>query len=426
MKKRTAAMVISIVAITTCVIIAACTKDTGFIKMQIYTPVYKSSGAVRAEISTGAPQAIASEGKLFLIGHYIFMSEPGKGIHIIDNSNPSSPVNKAFISIPGNLDVSVKGNTLYADCYNDLLVIDVSNIEHISCKTYLHNIFPDRAVILGAALPEGQVIVDWKVRDTSADLAVSRGQGIWKNNEYYYSGPPVTWLSDQTAFYAAASGPKSNTGVAGSNSRLAIINNHLYAASDYTLASINISNPASPQVENIGSSGIDAQTIFPFNNKLFIGGSHGITIFSADNASAPVEEGSFGHYCCWDPIIADDTTAYITLHTGNMCDGTIDELDVLDVSDISNPKSIRNYTLTSPKGLWKDGNLLFICDGPELKIFNAAQPANIMLLKEIALADTYDVICYNNIAYVSAKGGLYQFDYSNLNAIKQLSKISLP
>jgi hypothetical protein len=46
-------------------------------------------------------------------------------------------------------------------------------------------------------------------------------------------------------------------------------------------------------------------------------------------------------------------------------------------------------------------------------------------MKHITGMETYDVIAWNNKALVVAKDGLYQFDYSNLNNIRLLSKIGL-
>ncbi|HVX49119.1 MAG TPA: hypothetical protein VHB48_03145 [Chitinophagaceae bacterium] len=428
MKIRSIAAAVAIPAVIACIVISACTKDTGYRTVKVYTPVYKSITDVTASVKTSEPEGVTASGKMLLLGKYIFLNEVNKGIHIIDNSNPAAPVNKAFINIPGNLDIATKGNTLYADCYTYLLVLDISDLQNVSCKTYLHNVFPDRASVLGTTIPDGQVIVDWKTREATENVSVMPGQGIWKNHEYYYNGP---WYdlyagAPQSNAYNLASSGKSNTGIAGSSARMAIINNHLYTAASNVLSAINIATPSAPKMESQNATGISAQSIFPFNNKLFIGGSNGVSVFSTDNASAPLLEGGFGHFCSGDPVIADENTAYVTLHTGNWCNGAIDELDVLDVSDLHNLKTIRNYPLTSPKGLSKDGNLLFVCDGPALKVFNAANPADIKLLQTINLADTYDVICHNKIAYVSAKGGLYQFDYSDTRNIKQLGKISLP
>lgn len=426
MKKSTAFAAALLPAIACSIILAACTKDRGFSVVKIYTPVYKPAAEVRAAIKTGSPEAITNAGKLFLWGNYMLLNEVNKGIHIIDNSNPKAPVNKAFISIPGNLDIMVKGNTLYADCYNDLLVIDVANMQNVQCKTFFHNTFPDRQYVLNSMVPDGQIIVDWKVRDTTMDIAVTQNQGIWKDREYY-TRVVFPGLND---FYAAQSNLSANAqlsnGIAGSASRFTVLNNYLYTVGSSQLSAFNITNPANPVLAGTSSTGVAAQTIFALNNKLFVGGSNGISIFSVDDASTPVEEGMFGHFCCSDPVIADDSIAYVTLHTGNACNANIDELDVLDVTNIQQPQLIKTYPLAGPEGLSKDGNLLFICDGASsLKIFDAAKATDIKLLHTINISHPFDVICYNKIAFVATADGIYQYDYSDINNIKLLSKITL-
>jgi hypothetical protein len=39
--------------------------------------------------------------------------------------------------------------------------------------------------------------------------------------------------------------------------------------------------------------------------------------------------------------------------------------------------------------------------------------------------NTYDVIPYNNVAIMTGKDGIYQFDYSNPKDIKLLSKVMI-
>lgn len=85
-------------------------------------------------------------GKVFVLGNYIFLNEIDKGVHIIDNKNPSAPVNKYFVAIPGNLDLAVKGNTLYADSYRDLLTLDISDPDNVQVKKTIENIFPAKAI----------------------------------------------------------------------------------------------------------------------------------------------------------------------------------------------------------------------------------------------------------------------------------------
>ena len=50
-----------------------------------------------------------------------------------------------------------------------------------------------------------------------------------------------------------------------------------------------------------------------------------------------------------------------------------------------------------------------------------SNPINPILKQTLALAASYDIICNNGIALVSAKDGLHQYNYSNLNNIIKLS-----
>jgi hypothetical protein len=147
-------------------------------------------------------------------------------------------------------------------------------------------------------------------------------------------------------------------------------------------------------------------------------------IFDVSNPDAPVQQGVFEHVRSCDPVIADDNYAYVTLHAGSACGENLNRLEVLDINDITQPQLFKTYDLTNPHGLSKDENILFICDGDDgLKIFDAIDVSNIRQLQRIKLSETFDVICYNKIAIVSAKDGLYQYDYSNVNDVKLLSKI---
>src|SRR5215213_5788867 len=102
----------------------SCIKDKCTRTYTFYEPVYKTKAEVRANIKSNAPRQVERPGKLFIRGNYIFLNETDRGIHIIDNTNPASPKNVAFVDIPGNIDVTVKGNALYADAYNDMVTLD--------------------------------------------------------------------------------------------------------------------------------------------------------------------------------------------------------------------------------------------------------------------------------------------------------------
>ena len=80
-------------------------------------------------------------GKIVYDGKYIFINEKFKGIHIVDNSDPSNPKNIRFFQIPGNTEFTIKDRILYADNSIHLLVIDISNIYDISVLNYVEDVY---------------------------------------------------------------------------------------------------------------------------------------------------------------------------------------------------------------------------------------------------------------------------------------------
>lgn len=144
----------------------SCLKDSATRTYTIYSPVYKSVAEVRAGIKNDVPQPVVKPGKIVVLGKYIFLNEIDKGVHVIDNTNPSAPVNKYFIAIPGNLDLAVKGNTLYADLYRDLITIDIGNPAAVEVKKISKNVFPARRYSTFFIQDTSNIIVDWTQKDT--------------------------------------------------------------------------------------------------------------------------------------------------------------------------------------------------------------------------------------------------------------------
>ncbi|MBK7343705.1 MAG: hypothetical protein IPJ06_11830 [Saprospiraceae bacterium] len=64
-----------------------------------------------------------------------------KGIHLINNVNPSNPINTGFLAIPGNRDMAMYQGVLYADNYMDLLAFDLSNPAAPELVTRQKNVF---------------------------------------------------------------------------------------------------------------------------------------------------------------------------------------------------------------------------------------------------------------------------------------------
>jgi hypothetical protein len=108
-----------------------------------YRPIYATAEDV-AKIEVGAAQALAEPGKIYVTGPYLFVNEMGKGIHIINNTDPKNPENLSFISITGNYDMAAKGQWLYADNHSNLLVFDITDPKAPKLTKTIANAIPAR------------------------------------------------------------------------------------------------------------------------------------------------------------------------------------------------------------------------------------------------------------------------------------------
>jgi hypothetical protein len=406
---------LAVLLIITTTVFNSCVKDNVSRTYTIYTPVYKTSAEVRANIKNDVPLPVKSPGKMFVLGNYIYLNEIDKGIHVIENSNPAEPVNKYFIAIPGNVDLAVTGTTLYADLYTDLVTIDISSPSSVVVKKITENVFPFRRYTGNFVADNTKIITDWIKKDTTvtSDVEIQSNRGVV--------------LFDAFSLSSAAPGAsnKAAIGISGSMARFTLLNNYLYTATDNALNVFNISQPQSPVFSNKINLPFGIETIYPFKSNLFIGSQTGMLIYGTSNPAQPLQRGSFSHARVCDPVIADDNYAYVTLSSGTRCGGFINQLDVVNIQDLQTPKLVKSYPLTNPHGLSKDGNALFICDGSAgLKVFDAEDVNGIKLLQTIGGIDAYDVITVSGIAIVVAKDGLYEFDYTDKNKVHQISKIS--
>jgi hypothetical protein len=397
-----------------------CVKDncTGTRKYAYFVPVYKTKQEVRNNIKSANPQPIVQAGKLSLYGNYIFLNELNKGIHVIDNSNPANPRNLSFIPIPGNVDIAIRNNLLYADLYSELVVIDISTPQQVRLKEIAMGIFPER-FYGGFSADSSRFITDWVPKEVELPYDCESDPNVYWG---FQGGVGINTIG-QLSNGAPAVAP---IGINGSLARFAIVNEHLYTVSHSSLKVIRLNTGTPLTVSNEKQLGWGIETIYPFRDKLFIGSNRGMFIYDLQNPNNPQQLSTFTHATACDPVIADNDYAYVTLRSGVACSGANNQLDVINVSNLQSPQLVRTYPLTNPIGLSKSGDLLFVCDGVSgVRVFNASDPAQLLERTRLNVPEPYEVIAWNTIALVVAKDGLYQYDYSNPSSIRLLSKMGV-
>jgi hypothetical protein len=389
-------------------------------------PQYMSYEDLRVAFDVVEPQEIIQPGKIYFKDNLIFVNEYQKGIHVVFNEDPSNPIVIKFIEIPGNVDLAIKGNILFADSYVDLLAIDISNLDDIYEVTRIEDAFP-------YIIPE---VTEGMIDDIDESKGVITGWSQVKKTvkvereDYNYPQFRSWEMGFATVDMASASPAVSGEGigVGGSMARFTLYDKYLYAVDISMLRLFNVSTAAYPKLEKEINIGWNIETIFPYEEKLFIGSRTGMIIYSLEDASNPTYISEFWHASSCDPVVVEGDYAYVTLRAGNICGNDISQLDVIDISNIQYPELVKIYPMEEPYGLGIDNSVLFICDGNAgLKIYNAEDPETISsnMLASYPEINAFDVIPLGNVLLMIGIDGLYQYDYSDLENIYQLSHIPI-
>lgn len=390
-----------------------------------FEPVYTTFDELRSSVALTGPVEIESPGKIFFKNNYLFINEPNKGIHVINNRDPSNPVNEAFVKVPGSFDLAVKDNYLYTDSYIDLVIIDISDLDNIEEAGRVENVFSNYNSYGFYATEQQGVVTGWQEAINSevstADCDASDyGWGI-----YYESGIALDYAASSSFSSNMAVAP-TNPGMGGSMARFALAQEHLYTLDVNRLLPFGLSSPTSPTAGEGLQLGWDIETIFPDDDIIFVGSQSGMHIIDLSNPVSPSLLSTYEHITSCDPVIVDGDIAYVTLRSGTQCSGFANQLEVIDVSDLEDPELLYVYDMANPRGLGKDGDVLFVCDDG-LKIYDASDISAISAnrLAHYQNIDAFDIIPFNNVAMVIGSEGLYQYNYADLNDIKLLSHIQV-
>lgn len=401
---------------------------TEMVTYKVNEPIFMETSTFRNSVKVSPkPQNITSIGKMCFYNNYLYISEPEKGIHIINNTDPANPQQVGFIELLGNADLAIRNGLLYADSYIDLVWFDVSNPSIPELKGRLDSIFPTALPITSniygidyAGTYSGTnkgIIVGWKLVEKTEP--VSHYTGGW------FKGGVMNDYANPTA---SASQTGSSTGINGSMSRFTIYNDKLYSVINNQLNIFDLTGEKPTKAAENLYVGWNVETIFSYKTNLFFGTSTGLLIYSVADPLKPVYQSSISHAYACDPVVVDNDLAYVTIHSGSACDYSAKEnaLIIVDVKDVKNPNQLVTYNLTSPKGLGIDAGKLFLCDDG-LKIYKITQPQTLMAnhLVHYKGMDGYDVIPSGNILMMIANDGLYQYDYSDINNIHQISKLAI-
>ena len=375
-------------------------------------PIYLEMSDVRARtITIAPPQELENPGKIYLYGDYLLINEPTKGIHILDNTNPANPINKNFIPIEGNVDLAVNSNILYADNYVDLLAFDISNINNINLVNRVEDVFTQM------------------YQHDTGQIITFRDSVITSENPYWGCVNCAFFAMDGSRSFAANfSAAAQSYGTGGSMARFTLSSGHLYAVDESTLRVFDVKNAKDPKFIKPIDLGWGIETIFPFQDKLFIGSNRGMHIYDASTPSSPTRMAVYEHMVACDPVVVNETFAFVTLRSGNFCVNNINELQVINIEDPYKPYMMKAYPMLNPHGLGLADDNLYIAEGRHgLKSFNVADVMKIdqNQMEFLESMKSVDLIPGPKSLIVIGPDGVCQFDYRTPSKLVKMSCIDV-
>ncbi|MGI9552982.1 MAG: LVIVD repeat-containing protein, partial [Aurantibacter sp.] len=385
----------------------------------VATPLLMTTEEFRNSVDILPPEPIKESGKIYAYRDYIFVNDKYRGVHVVDNSDASSPRKITFIKIAGNVDISVKDDFLYADSIMDLMVFDISDINNIRPVKRLENVLQQYV-----AWPVEADVIDWNNGGIGGEIQVGwetrTERMLISEYEQRFAFPEV-----DVAFDALNSAGGGETGQGGSLARFKIVGDYLYAVDSHNINIFEISDLANPlDLEDV-YAGFDIETIFNQGQYLFLGSMRGMYIYNISSPDKPEFVSEFEHGTACDPVVVDGDYAYVTLRGGNNCGATESGLFIVDISNISNPELKISYPMDGPYGLGIKDEKLFVCDGESgLKVYDKTDVENLVSLNHFENINTFDVIPMDDNLLMVGDQVLYQYKYLE-NDIELMSTLDL-
>ncbi|GAA4009481.1 hypothetical protein GCM10022408_21980 [Hymenobacter fastidiosus] len=215
----------------------------------------------------------------------------------------------------------------------------------------------------------------------------------------------------------------ADNGRGGSLARFTVLGNTLYVVDNQSLRLFSLATPGAPARGPVVNLNLGIETIYPRAPYLFLGTQRGMYIFDASIPAAPEQLAYYEHVMSCDPVVVDDRYAYVTLRDGRTCGGGINQLQVVDLTNLRAPRLAQVYPMEHPMGLGVDSTLLFVCDKNQLKVFNTQNAPRLLPLQTFSV-NVSDVIPHRGNLLAIGPDGLYQYRYQG-GVLTPLSKLPI-
>ncbi len=381
------------------------------------TGIYADLESVRVDDLVGAPRDIESPGKINVSSELLIIGDRGTGIHIINNTDPENPQPLHFLEVPGNHQLYVDGDYIYANAYYDMIKIDISDINNIRIVDRIEEVFTinhhnfENHALIGFERTE--------VEETlSCDRRIDEGQIFFFDD----SGVLLEETAIPTSFV-------SNGTTVGTANRMAIVDNDLFVINLRDIYAFDVSGDnldIHPVYGNQSYLGWNMETIYARGEFLYTASQTEMAVHRLTGTEI-MTIGSYFHATACDPVLpTDEGIAYITLRSGDECPGDVNSLSVVDINNFNNIFLLQEIEMESPFGMYLVDDRLFVGEGDNgLRIFDASQRDALTEIDHFSSLAAFDVIGHPtraDILLLASESGLAQYEIGS-QGFEELSQI---
>ncbi|MEL6805112.1 MAG: hypothetical protein AAFO91_15175, partial [Bacteroidota bacterium] len=335
-----------------------------------YEPVLIYPEDFRVDIQPEISRGVCNPSGFYYYENYLLVIDRNEGLHIVNNQDPTNPDFVAFLPIKGAVGLAVYNDILYVNNVTDLVTFDLSTPEAPDMLERIEDVFPPYSSLTGdLANLDGAIVIDYVETDQVRNIPCSENprEDLFVERGVLFVNNSSPMAADFASAANESAGPGRGAGIGGSLARFTINNGTLYTVDNSELKTFDLSNPSTPDERGTIQLGWDIETIFPSGNLLFIGSRTGMHILDGTDPLNPVQLSTFDHAQSCDPVFVKGDLAYVTLRSGvdeQWCNTITNRMEIVDISNPSNPVLIETYDLNFPAGLTVTDDLLFLCEGP--------------------------------------------------------------
>ncbi|SFO60856.1 Uncharacterized conserved protein [Chitinophaga sp. YR627] len=399
-----ARLLLTYVLLITCFLLGGCFDDRwerGYI--DAYVPVYSNNPTLR-QISYLPARAFRTLGKLYTYDVYILQEEADSGLHIISYQDPAHPVKSAFLRIPGFKKALIEGDYLYADNYNDLVIIplkELPSLTHVGRVpgAWSRKDFPPfRSAYFECPDPSKGTVIGWTL--TKVDNPKCR------TNYAYYDD-----------FGEAR--PYPNAGIVANDK-------NLYFADNLDLVSYSIEQPLAPVFKTRYETGNFMDSLCVIGNKLIatnIKGGNGSWYDITDPTQVVFKNylDAFGSCHLFLP-----TSNYIYAISNPLrrdCYPQTSILTAYAIEDGYDLKAMNSFPFDTTYALALSGTNLYAATNKGVSILDVSAPPALSRLVDKAAVPYTDVVIRGTELFCRGRATLDCYDISSPAAIKLISKL---